>query len=359
MNTHIDPYYTRGLSCDSSLLNMMALRFYNGIGTRYESGGNMLFRGAVPSESVVRSLVSYVSQDDDALISALTVRETLRFAAELRLPKWMSREEKIERADAVLLRLNLRDCADSSIGDDYKKGISKGEKRRVTIGVEILTDPQILILDEPTSGLDAFTAISIIDVIQSLAEENKTLILSIHQPRSDMFTRFDHILLLARGGQPVYAGKCELMLRHFSDLGYQCPVSTNPADFALDLITIDLQHSVKEAISRDRVRSLVSRWEEKTRSEKQSPPERTIAHVALPAEFGSLKRVMTPLRVALPILLRRSSIGLRRNPGTFDARIAQVLGFAIILTLFWAPLKSNYEGVQSRVGFIQQQMGRQ
>ena len=336
----------------------MALRYHNGIGTRYEPGGDMLFRGAIPNESVVRSVVSYVSQDDDALIPTLTVRETLRFAAGLRLPEWMSKKEKIEHADAVLLRLNLRDCANNLIGDKKKKGISKGEKRRVTIGVQILTNPQVLILDEPTSGLDAFTATSIIDVLQSLAEENKTVIFSIHQPRSDMFKRFDHILLLARGGQPVYAGKGELMLRYFSNLGYQCPETTNPADFALDLITVDLQHSVKESISRDRVLSLVSQWAEKTPSKTKLPPERKIAHLALPGEVGSLKRAMTPLRVALPLLLRRSSINLRRNPGTFDARIAQVLGFAIIVTLFWAPLRSNYEGVQSRVGFIQQQMGR-
>ncbi len=335
----------------------MTLRFHSGIGTRYESRGNMLFRGAIPSEAVVRSVVSYVSQDDDALIPTLTVREMLRFAAGLRLPNWMSKEEKVRRADAVLLRLNLRDCADNPIGGDSKKGISRGEKRRVTIGVQILTDPQILILDEPTSGLDAFTAISIIDVLQSLAEENKTVIFSIHQSRSDLFARFDHILLLARGGQVVYAGDCDLMLRHFSDLGYQCPVFTNPADFALDLITVNLQHSVKEAISRDRVRSLVSHWEEKMHSEKHLPPERTNAQVALPAELGSLKRAMTPLAVALPLLLRRSITCLRRNPGTIDARIAQVFGYCIILTIFFAPLKSNYEGIQARLGLIQQHVG--
>ena len=184
------------------------------------------------------------------------------------------------------------------------------------------------------------------------------MIFTIHQPRSDTFKRFDHIFLLTRGGQSVYVNKGELVLRCFFNLGYQCPETTNAADFALDLITVDLQHSMQESISRDRVLFLVSQWADKTSSKMNLPPKQTIAHLALPGEVGSLKRAMTPLRVALPLLLRRSSINLRRNPATFDARIAQVLGFAIIVTLFWAPLCSNYEGVQNRVGFIhQQQMG--
>ncbi len=168
----------------------------------------MLFGAAVPSDSVVHSVTSYVSQDDDALISTLTVRETLHFAAGLRLPTWMSKEQKRSRAESVLLEMNLRDCADTLIGDMKKKGISQGEKRRVTIAVQLLADPQILILDEPTSGLDAFTATSIIDVLRGLATGGKrTIIMSIHQARSDIFKYFDHVLLLARGGHLVYAGK--------------------------------------------------------------------------------------------------------------------------------------------------------
>ena len=328
------------------------------IGTQYEPGGRMLFGAAIPSASVISSVASYVSQDDDALIPTLTVRETLHYAAGLRLPIWMSKDEKIHRAESVLLQLNLRDCADNLIGDAKKRGISKGEKRQVTIAVQLLTDPHILILDEPTSGLDAFTATSIIDVLRSLAAEGKkTTILSIHQARSDLFKYFDHILLLARGGQPVYAGNGQLMLAHFSALGYNCPQNTSPADYALDLITIDLQDSAKETVSRNKISSLVSEWNKRTADRADLHLEGTTVHVSTPAELGSLKRAMTPLRIALPLLLRRSVLSYRRSSEVVDARIAQVLGFAIIITLFWAPLRSNYEDVQGRLGFVQQQMG--
>lgn len=318
----------------------------------------MMFGAAIPSASVVYSVASYVSQDDDALIPTLTVRETLHFAAGLRLPIWMSKDEKVHRAESVLLQLNLRDCADNLIGDAKKRGISKGEKRRVTIAMQLLTDPHILILDEPTSGLDAFTATSIIDVLRSLAAEGKkTIILSIHQARSDLFKYFDHILLLARGGQAVYAGRGQLMLAHFSALGYNCPQNTNPADYALDLITVDLQDPAREIVSRHKISCLVSQWDKTTANKADLHLKGTNVHVSTPAELGSLKRAMTPLRIAFPLLLQRSFLSYRRSSEVANARIAQVLGFSIIITLFWAPLKSSYEDVQGRLGFIQQQMG--
>lgn len=150
----------------TSLLNAMALRLKNSFGTRYLPSGSLKFNDAVPSDSVIRSVVSYVCQDDDALLPSLTVLETLRFAAGLRLPSWMSKEDKYRRAEEVLLKMGLKDCADNLVGSDLVKGISGGEKRRVSIAVQILTDPRILLLDEPTSGLDAFTANSIMEVLQ-------------------------------------------------------------------------------------------------------------------------------------------------------------------------------------------------
>lgn len=229
------------------------------------------------------------------------------------------------------------------------KGISGGEKRRVTIAIQILTDPRVLFLDEPTSGLDAFTASSIIEVLRGLSEEGRTLVLTIHQSRSDLFQHFQNVCLLARGGSPVYTGKGSLMLPHFASLGFMCPTTTNPADFALDLITVNLQSAAKEATSREKVRSLILDWD----SSKQ-PIEKTASHIATPAELGSLARSMTPFRIAFPLLLHRSFINFRRNPPSVIARTTQVLGYTIFLTLFFAPLKSDYYSVQTRLGFVQE-----
>ncbi|KAL8993395.1 MAG: hypothetical protein Q9188_007340, partial [Gyalolechia gomerana] len=236
----------------TSLLSLMADRLHDKLSTTYKSKGAMLLNNHVPSPDVVRSMCSYVCQDDDALLPCLTVRENLRFAAGLRLPHHYSKLEKRQRAESVLMKMGLKDCADNLVGDDLVKGISGGEKRRVTIAIQILTDPRILLLDEPTSGLDAFTASSIMTVLRGLAKEGRTLILTIHQARSDLFNHFGNILLLARGGSPVFAGKGSDMLPHFASLGFHCPTATNPADFALDLITVNLQHASLEAITREK-----------------------------------------------------------------------------------------------------------
>lgn len=369
----------------TSLLNAMALRLRNSFGTKYRPEGTINFNGAVPSDSVIRSVCSYVCQDDDALLPSLTVRETLRFAAGLRLPSFMSTKEKYTRAEEVLMKMGLKDCADNLIGSDLIKGISGGEKRRVSIAIQVLTDPRILLLDEPTSGLDAFTASSIMEVLQGLANEGRTLILTIHQARSDLFKHFGSVLLLSRGGWPVYAGPGDAMLPYFERAGYGCPDNSNPADFALDMITIDLQQEDKEAKSRDRVKKLINRWnipgasdmDEKNTAEdelaitaaaepsgsgvaeKRSQPtdaRRSFnkASLSTPAELGALIRKRASLISAFPLLLRRAIINTRRQPQLVLARTMQVAGLAIVFTLFFAPLKHDYFSVQTRMGFVQQ-----
>ncbi|KAI1813656.1 P-loop containing nucleoside triphosphate hydrolase protein [Poronia punctata] len=388
----------------TSLLNTMAQRLNSTITTRYQTAGNLLFNGAIPSKSVVQSAVSYVCQDDDALLPSLTVRETLRFSAGLRLPSWMSKQEKNQRAEEVLLKMGLKDCADNLVGSDLVKGISGGEKRRVSIAVQILTEPRVLLLDEPTSGLDAFTANSIMEVLQGLANEGRTIILTIHQARSDLFKSFGNVLLLARGGSPAYSGPAQDMLEYFGDLGYQCPSNTNPADFALDLITVDLQEEQKETESRDRVQKLIGSWsniiqqqqslvrqndeEEKHEYEPKSSsspvegngdnsmgekkqavvaaaaaaqsstiisrPSFRKTTLATPAELGALVRKRASFATAFPLLLHRATINFRRQPPLLLARTMQVVGLAILLALYFAPLHHDYYSIQNRVGFVQE-----
>lgn len=383
----------------TSLLNAMALRLRNSPGTSYRPSGKLTFNGAIPSDSVIRSVCSYVCQDDDALLPSLTVRETLRFAAGLRLPAFMSTAEKHQRAEEVLLKMGLKDCADNLIGNDLIKGISGGEKRRVTIAVQVLTDPRILLLDEPTSGLDAFTASSIMEVLHGLAQEGRTLILTIHQARSDLFKHFGNVLLLARGGSPVYAGAASEMLGYFSRQGYDCPRHTNPADFALDMITIDLQQEQREAESRERVKKFIGNWEEHGNKpigrlpeikEAEEPSEKRDDEVegtdstqaeggavativasqpamasvprpslkkeslSTPAELGALIRKRASFATALPLLIHRATINTRRQPDQVLARTMQVIGLALLLALFFAPMKNDFFSVQNRMGFVQE-----
>lgn len=330
----------------TSLLNCMAGRLRDDFSTRYKVFGSMTFNGLAPSEDVVHSICSFVTQDDDALLASLTVRETLRYAAGLRLPKWMSKQQKMQKAEEILLKMGLKDCADNLIGNDLVKGISGGEKRRVTIAVQILTEPRVLLLDEPLSGLDAFTALSIMDVLLGLAHEGRTLIVTIHQPRSDLFAHFGNVLLLARGGHPVFAGPATQLLPHFASQGYDCPQHVNPADFALDLVTVDLQHADREEASREKVRKLTEAWH------PGLFPTTISGSIATPAELGSLAREPASFAAAYSILIRRATKNFFRMPDLIIARVMQVVGLGIVLALFFAPLKNDYFSIQNRMGFL-------
>ncbi|KAF8537404.1 P-loop containing nucleoside triphosphate hydrolase protein [Trichophaea hybrida] len=337
----------------SSLLNLMARRLKSTLRTRYSFSGSMLFNGAMPSDTVIRSLCSYVTQDDDALLPSLTVRETLQYAAALRLPAWLPAKDKGRKAEEILLKMGLRDCADVIIGSEFMKGISGGQKRRVTIAVQILTEPRILLLDEPTSGLDAFTAASILTVLRGLADEGRTVICTIHQSRNDLFEKFGNVLLLARGGYTIYSGSAAKMLPYFSSIGHECPLNTNPADFALDVVTVDLQHENRERESRVKVQKLIQRFShiEALADSAEAAKKRV---VSLPAELRQIARGMAPFWVSYPILLKRSLLNIKRQPPLIVARIFQVLGLGVIATLFFAPLKNDYYAVQNRMGFSQQ-----
>ncbi|TGZ83724.1 hypothetical protein EX30DRAFT_89937 [Ascodesmis nigricans] len=344
----------------SSLLNLMARRLRSSLTTKYASSGKMLLNNSEATDEVIRSLCSYVTQDDDALLPSLTVRETLRFAAALRLPKHMSKAAKNARAEEVLLKLGLKECADVLIGSEFKKGISGGQKRRVTIAIQILTEPVILLLDEPTSGLDSFTASSILGVLRGLADEGRTIVCTIHQSRSDLFQHFGNVLLLARGGHTVYSGAANKMIHYFSDIGYECPPTTNPADFALDVITIDLQHAKREQASRKKVERLINRFSHSealtaTVDGKSTNPSTDNGNtITLPAELGAMTRAPASFISAYPILLRRNLLNLRRQPSLLLARVGQILGLGAILTLWFAPLGNDYYSVQNRMGFAQQ-----
>ncbi|KAJ8100914.1 P-loop containing nucleoside triphosphate hydrolase protein [Lipomyces tetrasporus] len=336
----------------SSLLNYIALRLHSSVFSHYFSSGSVLFGGQDPSPSVLKSICSYVTQDDDGLLPSLTVRETLQFAADLRLPPHLSKEQKRARVEEVILKMGLKDCADTPIGSELVKGISGGEKRRVSISVQLLNEPKILLLDEPTSGLDSFTAASILTVLKGLADEGRTIVCTIHQPRSDLFSFFGNILLLAKGGRVAYTGPGNnAVLKYFADCGHTCPPLTNPTDHILDLISVNLQDPTSEIVTRKRVNKLLERFEEKSRSQKLLT---TKGEILLAAELGSLGRDRAPFFRAMPILVRRGYLDMIRRPAIIAARFGQVVGFGAILALFFAPLKHDYYGSVNRLGIIQQ-----
>jgi len=171
--------------------------------------------------------------------------------------------------------------------------------------------------------------------------------MTIHQARSDLIKEFNSVLLLTRGGSLVYTGPTTNMLPHFAKLGHQCPPSSNPADFVLDVITVDLAEETKEQESREKVHRIVEAWQHEVQLNAKLVEDAKV--MATPAELNSLKREMNLVSTVFPLLLKREIINIKRNPEIGMARTMQVIGYALILALFFAPLKNNYEAIQSRI----------
>ncbi|KAF5730411.1 putative ATP-binding cassette transporter [Tripterygium wilfordii] len=180
---------------------------------------------------------AYVTQDDN-LIGTLTVRETISYSARLRLPDKMSWSEKRALVESTIIEMGLQDCADTVIGNWHLRGISGGEKRRVSIALEILIRPRLLFLDEPTSGLDSASAFFVTETLRGLARDGRTVIASIHQPSSEVFELFDRLYLLS-GGKTVYFGQAAEAYEFFAQAGFPCPALRNPSDHFLRCINSD------------------------------------------------------------------------------------------------------------------------
>ena len=151
------------------MLNVMADRMH---GHRLQVSGATTYNG-MAGMTGVRS--AYVMQQD-VLLPTLTVRETLQYAADLRLPPPTTADERRIIVDEVILELGLKECADTRIGNDIHKGCSGGEKRRTSIGVQLLANPSVLFLDEPTTGLDATSAHQLVRTLKGLAKKGRTII---------------------------------------------------------------------------------------------------------------------------------------------------------------------------------------
>jgi ABC-type multidrug transport system ATPase subunit len=146
------------------------------------------------------------------------------------------------------------------IGDPQKGGISGGQRKRVSIAIELIANPDILFLDEPTSGLDSFSAFNICESLRDLAKtERKLVICSIHMPRETILNLFDNIILMSQG-TIVWFGPADAAVTHFASLGFQCPPNTNPADFFLDIISVDKRTPELELQSTSRFETLSAGW---------------------------------------------------------------------------------------------------
>jgi ABC-type multidrug transport system ATPase subunit len=217
----------------TSLLNILAGRIATNAGAKVNVDGNIYTLGKAINPAKFRRNIAFVTQEN-FLFSTSTPRECLRFSARLRLPPTCSSEDIDLKVETLLASLGITKCADTLIGNELTPGISGGEKKRTAVGVELITDPDLLFLDEPTSGLDSHTAFDLIKLLKTLATRCATLV-TIHQPSSQIFFSFDKIIYI-KGGSILCQGTVPEVLSHFSAKGYAIPASFNPSDYIMDLM---------------------------------------------------------------------------------------------------------------------------
>ncbi|KAF9146599.1 hypothetical protein BGX30_012835 [Mortierella sp. GBA39] len=335
----------------TTLLDLLADRQARNIG---KIQGDILLNDVPVKQygSIRKRLVGYVTQEDD-FIETLTVLETLTFAAKMRLPRAMSTKDKLARVDDVMEELNLTHIKNTKVGGAVIRGISGGEKRRVTIGIELLSSPSVLLLDEPTSGLSSTDALNVANAIKELARKGRTVILTVHQPRSDIYELFDDLLLLSKG-KVVYFGKAQEAATYFEALGHEVPVGWNVADYFLDLITLHENKTPNEESS-----SSQEDFAQKYASFLATNPKAYLTELLQKHQNDSEKRkddalldqfkkaytteyATTTLTQTL-LLTQRSLTNLARHPTIFQASAFIHIVFALVIGSLFSGLKDRPE----------------
>ncbi|KAF2470518.1 uncharacterized protein BDR25DRAFT_262454 [Lindgomyces ingoldianus] len=208
-----------------------------------------------------KKLIGFVPAED-VLLPELTVRENILHSARVRLPRNQSDTACQKLVDNLISCLGLSHVQHQVVGSQITSSISSGQKRRVSIGMELVAAPVALFLDEPTSGLDSATALSIMRLLKAISRTGVTVICILHQPREEIFEALDQVLLLAQGRQ-LYQGPVSDASNYFCGHGFRIPARSNPADVLLDIAAGRMKIKTSFIASQDLPKILAETWEQR------------------------------------------------------------------------------------------------
>lgn len=291
---------------------------------------------------------AYVMQQD-ALQATLTVRETLRYAADLRLSTTLSKAERWAKVETVITDLGLQDCADTRIGNDVRRGCSGGEKRRTSIGVQLLADQVLLLADEPSTGLDSTSAMGVIRCLKGLADKGYTIIITVHQPRSEIWDLIDNVVLLARG-DVVYSGSRSACLQYFESLGHNLPAFVNPFDFIIDVASVDVRSEELEKVSKSRVNGLHAAWRQTSPSRSQPLPDSFGQITAFKPRVVGFNQTVSYHTQRIGVHSKRNWVTAIRDRLGLLAAIVEAVGVGIASGWIFNDVGSDLTGIRSRQG---------
>ncbi|KAI3789051.1 hypothetical protein L2E82_01838 [Cichorium intybus] len=296
--------------------------------------------------------MAYMTQEQ-ALTWTLTVKETVYYSAELQLPKFMSKSEKRERADTIIREMGLQHCLNTRIGGWGTKGLSGGQKQRLSICLQLLTHPKLLLLDEPTSGLDSAASYYVMNQIVKLTRQyGMTVLASIHQPSSQVFTLFDNLCLLSLG-KTIYFGPTLAANQFFAVNGFPCPHLRSHADHYL--ITINTDFDEEFDGGKNRVEQVIDLLSESYKSSEiyigvQSEIAAICGEDGAPlVKKGSLQ--VSSITQCL-VLAERSFINMYRDIGYYWLRLGIYIALGFAVGTVFINIGSGFGSLHARMSML-------
>ncbi|TXT03823.1 hypothetical protein VHUM_04344 [Vanrija humicola] len=319
----------------STLLDVMSCR------KKPLDGGEVRLNGRVLDAAGMADVASVVEQEDDHL-GVLTVRETISYAARLSTSGFTG-AQIANRVDEIITALGLQSCAGVKIGTPIQRGVSGGQKRRVTVGTGLVTYPRILFLDEPTSGLDSFSACEVMASIQRIArKEGIIVVATIHAPSIETLQLFDEMMVLAKG-KVAFQGSLDAAAARCAEVGHPIPEYTNPSDHLLKLVSTDFgddKSAVLDALYVEHARqgALAAQFEGKGAAEALEYEH----HVADRKSFAHHIKVVG-------VLCERNTVNYSRNLLAYGVRMGMYLGMGFLLATIWIRLGQSDSKINDRL----------
>ncbi|KAL3270492.1 hypothetical protein HHI36_021033 [Cryptolaemus montrouzieri] len=332
----------------TTLMNCMTFRNLKSL----TISGSIRINDQPVTQTQLAAQSAYVQQDD-LFIPYLTVKEHLIFQALVRMDSHFTYVQRMQRVEEVLTELSLKKCENVKIGEPgIVKGISGGERKRLALAAELLTNPSLLFCDEPTSGLDSFMSLNVMQLLKSMAQTGRTVICTLHQPSSEIFLLFDKIGLMAEG-RTAFLGSLDEADKFFTKLGAPCPEDYNPADHYIQILSII---PGKEDFCKESLKCICDAFESSTVGVKIKKYVSANKTSVSEESWTNRRGMISPYKVSwcaqFWAVLWRCWLALKRNPSLTNIKFFQVFFTAILFCIIFGKQVYDQEGIMNIDGIL-------